>query len=349
MNNQFPLFILLMFFLGLTPKGISQERSEVGYEPSLFDVSEALSLKLRYSSKALRKQTNDSTYMSSVLILNYNETDSIPVKIRARGNFRRDICYYLPLKIKISKKASRNTIFQGNRKFKLAIPCLMQKHKNDYLLKEYLAYSFFELISPYHFKTRLANIEFVEEKGRRTIKHHLKGILIEDSDEVEERYDGKEIDQEVHPLQQDDINAIRNELFQFMIGNTDFSLRGRHNEKLFYMDGKYISLPYDFDMSGLVNASYAIVSGTQNLSMTITEVTQRAYKGYKRDRALVEQVRREYLNKKEEILEKLVSYKQEFESQQQFREAWTFLNYFFKILEDDSKFEKQIVKRAREY
>ncbi|MBT8179137.1 MAG: hypothetical protein HKP60_08470, partial [Eudoraea sp.] len=215
------------------------------------------------------------------------------------------------------------------------------------VLKEYLAYSFFELISPYYYKTRLVDIEFQEEKGERIKEHRLRGFFIEDSDKVEDRLKGKEVNRKVHPMQQDALNAIRNDLFQFMIGNTDYSTKQGHNEKLFYLDAKYICLPYDFDMSGLVNASYANVSNVQNLSKSISEVTQRAYKGYQRDRALVEQVRREYLDHEGEILKKLQEMKLEFESEQQYQAAEQFLAGFFNILKNDARFEKQVVKRAR--
>ncbi len=45
-----------------------------------------------------------------------------------------------------------------------------------------------------------------------------------------------------------------------MIGNTDYSSAYRHNEKLLFVDGNIMPIPYDFDMSGLVDASYAVVS-----------------------------------------------------------------------------------------
>ncbi len=348
MNDRFTLTILLLFLLGFAHVGISQENPDDVNKASLFDVEEPLTLKLQYSIRALKKQTNDSTYMPSALIYNYNGPDSIPVQIRARGKFRRDNCYYVPLKIKIRKKASRNTIFEGNRKFKLVLPCLMQKHKNDYVLKEYLAYSIFELISPYHFKTRLANIEFVEEKGKRTIKHQLRGFLIEDSDQVEKRYKGREMEKMVHPLYQDAVNAIRNNLFQFMIGNKDYSTRGGHNEKLFYLNNKYISLPYDFDLSGLVNPDYAYVTNFQHPSNSISDLTERIYKGYKQERALMEQVRNEFLLKKEKVLEKLLELEPEFQEEEQFKSALQFLNSFYSIIENDSRFEYRIIKKAKD-
>ncbi|MBT8205040.1 MAG: hypothetical protein KJP14_07375 [Eudoraea sp.] len=341
-------FLVLFYILGSSAIGVAQEDTARKQSNALFSDDQPLKLKLQYSIKNLRKKTNDSTYIQSALLAKTAVGwDSLPIDIRARGNFRRDHCYYVPVKVKIDKKKAKGTVYEENRKLKLVLPCLMEAYKNDYVLKEYLAYSFFELISPYHYKTRLVDIEFQEEKGERIKEHRLRGFFIEDSDKVEDRLKGKEVNRKVHPMQQDALNAIRNDLFQFMIGNTDYSTKQGHNEKLFYLDGKYICLPYDFDMSGLVNASYANVSNVQNLSKSISEVTQRAYKGYQRDRALVEQVRREYLDHEGEILKKLQEMKLEFESEQQYQAAEQFLAGFFNILKNDARFEKQVVKRAR--
>ena len=206
--------LLLLCLLISTAIGVSQQESVPTKAIPLFSSDNPLKLKLQYSIKDLRKKTNDSTYVpSSILVQNSKGWDSLPVKIRARGNFRRDHCYFVPVKLKIGKKAARGTALEGNKKLKLVLPCLMEAYKNDYVLKEYLAYSLFELISPYHYHTRLADIEFLEEKGGRIKRHLLKGFLIEDSDGVEKRLDGKEVERAVHPMQQDALNAIRNDLF----------------------------------------------------------------------------------------------------------------------------------------
>ncbi len=345
-----PYFLFLLGLLWSTAICFAQREEASDNATPLFSVDQPLKLKLQYSIKALKKDTNDSTYIqSSIQVENAAVWDSLPVEIRARGSFRRDNCYYVPVKVKIGKKIAKGTLFEGNRKLKLVLPCLMEEHKNDYILKEYLAYTLFELISPYHYETRLVDIEFSEEKRGRIKKHRLKGFFIEDSEQVENRFNGNEVTRKVHPMQQDALNAIRNDLFQFMIGNTDYSTKQGHNEKLFYLEEKYICLPYDFDMSGLVNASYSTVSNVQNLSKSISEVTQRVYKGYQRGRPLVEQVRQEFLKKEPEILEKLQDLKMEFENEQQYTTAKLFLQDFFTILRNDGKFEKEIVDRARAY
>jgi hypothetical protein len=68
-------------------------------------------------------------------------------------------------------------------------------------------------------------------------------------------------------------------LFMYMIGNSDFSITGRHNAKLLgftdFGTRGYTPVPYDFDYSGLVNASYAVPG--ENLG--ISSVRERYYLG----------------------------------------------------------------------
>ena len=114
-----------------------------------------------------------------------------------------------------------------------------------------------------------------------------------------------------------------------------------------YFDKKYVSIPYDFDMSGLVNASYAGVSGMENIKGNITMVTQRAYKGYTRDEVLLQEVRQKCISKKEEMFRVIDSLKHYFQSPILFAEAKDFVTDFFEIMESDEKFKKYIVDRTR--
>lgn len=71
-------------------------------------------------------------------------------------------------------------------------------------------------------------------------------------------------------------------LFQYMIGNTDWSVMNNHNVKEIIskktaLQG-HLQCLYDFDYSGLVNAEYAIPSE----ALGIEKVTDRIYRGYTR-------------------------------------------------------------------
>lgn len=339
-------FIILSLQLIFAHSILAQTTSE----PKLFQEKEPLRLKIKYSSKKLRSDTNDSTYMSSMLYLEKPSSawDSMPVKIRARGDFRRKYCYYVPLKLKLSGAYSRGTVFEGHKKLKWVLPCHMGMESGDYIIKEYLAYRIFETISAYHFKVRLIALEFDEIKGRRIKQHQLKTFLIEDIDKAAERYMGHELKRDINPMNHDAYEAIKQAMFQFMIGNTDFSVERRHNAKLLFADGKIIALPYDFDMSGLVDTDYSTVSNIQNIPTKITDVKERAYKGYPRDAALMTQLRQEYLKNKIEILNIIAETEEYFKDPVQFRVAEEYIRSFFQILENDKKYQRFITSRIRE-
>lgn len=316
---------------------------------TLFTDQQILPIKLAYSIKEVKKNTNDSTYIPSALsFLSPDDSwQSLPVGLRARGNFRRDNCYYPPIRIKLEKEAVKKTYFEGHKRLKLVLPCQLIKSSNDDIVKEFMAYKIYEIISPYHFNTRLVQIDFVEDKGNKTRDHVLKGFLIEDDKVLAKRFNGKIIERSVHPLQQDAICSVQNDIFQYMIGNTDFSTAFHHNEMLLFIDNKAIPVPYDFDMSGLVDASYAIVSQSENQSLDITSVKQRLYRGFKRDAQSLQRVREEYLNNKDAILQIVDGLALHFEDPREHAKCRQYILEFFEVLANEPSFKKEIVDKAR--
>ena len=345
------IFLAPLLLLGTDSYGKEVTRNDTIPEvTALFQSARVLPVKLVYSNKEMRNETNDSTYLKSELVYQQENGswDTLAVKLRARGNNRRENCYFPPVKIRIKKSVSEGTLFEGNKKLKLVLPCLIQSDNNDNILKEYMAYKLYEIVSQYHYKTRRVAIDFTEVRRNKTKNHQLKGILIEDIDLVAERHNGKELKRPVHPLEQDNICSVQNDFFQYMIGNTDFSVAYQHNEKLiFTKDKKTLPVPYDFDMSGLVNASYSVVSQVQNEVLPITSVTQRLYRGFKRTPAIYEQVRTEFLNNKTQFFRIIDQLESDFDDPKEFKAARDFVSDFFKVLEDDSKYRSRILNEAR--
>ncbi len=349
MNKQVNLLILPFLFLSLN-FAIAQD-SEI--EPAakltqLFLVDDPLDIAMNYSNKEIKK-TDDSTYITT--FLKYKEQDvawdSLVVDIRRRGNFRLKNCYYAPLKLKIKKEEAEHTPFEGNKTLKMVLPCLQEKDKDDNVIKEYLAYKMFEIISPYHFKTRLLNLNYEEEKGKNNKSHQIKAFLIEDDKHVAKRIGGKVLDRNVHPLNHLPLESLRNAFFQFMIGNTDFSDAYQHNSKLIFLEGQIIPVPYDFDMCGFVNTSYSTVSQIGDKVLEIESVTQRLYRGFKRDNQLLTEVRLDFLAKRLDILAQLDKCETLFDSPKEFSTCKEYINEFFTILMDDKKFQKEILDVAR--
>jgi len=346
MFTRLPKYVLLFLFL-LAGISFAQSSSDILFsEPAVnpSDPSDLLTLRLEIPIKTLRKETNDSTFTSSTLYFKkQNNWDSLPVELRTRGEFRRKKCIFPPVKIKFSKKDIENTLFDSNRKLKLVVPCRHEEAKNDNVVKEYLAYKLYEPVTPYHFKTRLVNLEWSQKASKKKSGHQLKAILLEDLDHLADRVGGDAYDRNLHPMRLDTLNGIRNAFFQYMIGNADYSVTQGHNYKIIYDNEKFLVIPYDFDLAGLVNADYGKSSDVQNLRFMGDQPAARVYRDFPRDPALVQEVREEYLAHKDAIFHQLEKTKGFFDNEDEYAEAELYLTKFFQVLEDDKKFNRIII------
>ena len=313
--------------------------------PALFSTTEPLDVKLAFSPKKLKKSKVDTLYFDAQMDYKQPGEDwnSIKIGIRARGNFRRSTCYYPPIKVEIKKEQRKGTIFKGQKKLKLVLPCLQQKDKNDNILKELMIYKMYALINPYHFRTRRVALEFTDLSKKKPVTSQLVGFLIEDDKNVAKTHEGKVFERFIHPLAMDSQSSIKNALFQYMVGNTDFSVAYQHNGKLLYIGKKIVPLPYDFDMTGFINPSYAVVNPT----LKITKITDRQYRGFKRDEADFMAVRQLFLDKKEEMLAIMKGYESDFDDPKEFNEAYAYIESFYDVIEDEASFMKNVVTQAR--
>ena len=106
-------------------------------------------------------------------------------------------------------------------------------------------------------------------------------------------------------------------------------------------------VPYDFDMSGLVDASYAVVSQVQGEVLSITDVTQRLYRGFKRNPAIYQTVRSEFLNNKSKMMTVVNDLESSFDDPKEFATARRFISDFFDVLANDNSYRKEILNVAR--
>jgi len=328
--------ILFISFIGTAQKDLKSD--------ALFADQTPLEIKLSYSNKDMNRNTNDSTFIDTTLeYLHEEKWSSMEVNLRARGNFRRNECYFPPIKMKIKKAEYSGTIFDGNKTMKLVLPCKLESENNDNILQEYIAYKIYERISPYHFKTRRVNIDFNEPKGKKVKNFQLKGFLIEDDKRVAQRHEGKVFERFVHPMAMQHLTSVQNAFFQYLLGNTDFSVAYQHNGKLLYVDSQIIPLPYDFDMTGWVNPSYATV----NVTLGINSVQDRKYRGFKREQQYFDEVRQQFLKQKTELMDMVASYESQFSDEDEYKNMFDFMETFYEVLEDDTKFQKSIVDESR--
>ena len=333
------ILVLIAFSL---PIILNAQKSDVS---PLFGDKTPLDIKLKVSFKDIKKKTNDSTYLPSVL--QYKNTagswDSLKIGVRSRGIFRRENCYFTPLRLKIGKGDAKGNLFEGNKSLKLVLPCQNNDGKNPLVLKEYICYKMYEIITPYYFNTRLVNIALAEVDGKKTKNAQLTGILIEDDDIVAKRHQAKVIEMKLHPRALADTASLYHDIFQFMIGNTDWSTAFQHNAKLIFKEPRiYIPLTYDFDMSGFVDAPYSVVSP----ELGIANVRERLYRGFCRKEPVVQAVRQHFLKKEPEIMAIIDSFEKEF-NPKDFKIMRKYIEDFYVIMKNDAKFNLAIVQGCR--
>ena len=329
--------------VGLCSIHLHAQKSDV---TPLFREEKALDMKLKVSIKDIKKKTNDSTYLASMLyVKNENGAwDSIKISVRARGIYRRKNCYFTPIRIKLSKSDAKGTLLEGNKSLKLVMPCQNNDGKNPLVLKEYICYKLYEPITPYYFHTRLVNLDFTESDGKKDKIFKLTAFLIEDDDLVAKRSHAKVMESlNLHPLALHDTSALRHDLFQLMVANTDWSTTFLHNAKVMMQEPKkYIPLTYDFDMSGFVNPPYAQV----NSELGIANVRERLYRGFCRKEPVTQAVRKQFIELEPTLMDIVGRYEKDF-SARDFNDMKKFMEEFFVMLKDNGEFNRMVLEGCR--
>lgn len=262
-------------------------------------------------SKLLDNRSGEVQEQTAVLTWeNENkETVTWPLKVSVRGKFRRRTCDFPPIKLDFKKSELEARGLLAHDKMKLVTHCLEDRNDgNENVLREYLAYQLYNVISPASYRARLVKIQYVDEGGRIN-GFRRYAFIMEDTDQMAERAGAVECDKCLNPdpseldLQAENVHAF----FQYMIGNTDYSMAMERNLKLVRRpDGKLLPVGYDFDFSGLVNAPYAIPS--TNLGQLA--VRQRVFLGWQANDAIMLGSIRLFQSKKDEMIQTVRGFRQ---------------------------------------
>ena len=248
-------------------------------QKELFESDEVLNIKLSGNVRAVLNDRGDNSQYHA-LSFSYFEKDSnevsMPMNIKTRGHFRKDKgnCNYPPLMLDLSKSNQpSSSLFYKQNKLKLVMPC----QGDEYVIREWLVYKLYNLITPKSFRARLVKVILDDASKKKQTSFY--GILLEDEKQMAQRNHVVITDRRLLNLQNTETNAfITMAVFEYMIGNTDWSVQYLQNIKLVAKDASAIptTVPYDFDHSGMVNAPYA--HPAEELEMS--SVVERRYRGY---------------------------------------------------------------------
>ena len=297
-----------------------------------------LSTVIRY-----KKRSDELPFVLSADGIDHN------VQVRLRGHSRLEACKFPPLRINFKKSQTKESVFAGQDKLKLVTHCSTHKSSEANLLQEYLAYKIFNLLSEFSFQARLLRINYIDtNRGDNAIPQVHYAFLIESTDELVKRTKTKPVKVKGVKLSTlNDEHMAKVYVFQYLIGNTDWSLATAlkviyccHNGKLLNTEDKQVYVPYDFDLSGLVNARYAYPDST----LRIKRVTQRLYRGF----CLSPEILKAALQQVKEQEEKIINLHNKLKSisPREMEMSERFLNGFFLEAKDEAKILKNFERRC---
>ena len=322
----------------------------------LFADDSVLAVTIEAPIETLMDVRPDKAYLQGRLI--FADTDSnqmvIGLKLRTRGNYRRDPehCSFAPILLNLKKGDTVDTLFAGQDKLKLVTHC-----KNavpgyeQILLREYLAYRLFQELTSVSYATRLLHVTYTDPTGKSLTRY---GFVIEEQKSVAKRNGMKIVktrylhESMIDPWQQSLVHV-----FQYMIGNTEYSLVNPepkknccHNADVLSLspdkEPPFTPLPFDFDFSGLVSAPYA----EPNPRYPIDDVRQRFYRGLCTANGMLPETLQLFIQKKD-ALYRIVDGLEPASKRSKAR-VRGYLDSFYEEIEDPKQVQEDLVDQCYE-
>lgn len=275
----------------------------------------------------------------------------LDVGIRTRGRFRKqkDICTFTPLRINFKKGATKGTLFKKIDKVKLVTHCRDGSRRySQSVLREYLAYRILNTMTDDSFRVRLLHVTYIDTNPKKRQREDF-AFFIEPDDRLEKRL-GLKV-QDVPKTTISSLDGAHTNLvsvFQYLIGNTDFSpikapegepcchnhvLLGTRNDSM-------LSIPYDFDMSGFVDAPHS----APNPRFRLRNVRIRLYRGRCMNNARLATTLQAYTDRKADIYTLLSGLTQL--SDQTRRKVKRYIDDFYATIEDPKRVNARLEEKC---
>ncbi len=273
----------------------------------------------------------------------------VSVTLEPYGISRLRECDIPMLHIHLAGDEPGDEHFDGRDALRLVTTCRTRGDRDRYVVLEYLVYAGYAMLADPALRVRLAHVTLIDSAEDRE-RAAGYGFFVEDIREVAERHGLRWLDTPPDSLA--DLDAAQltlMTLFQFMIGNTDWSaVRGPspgtccHNVAfLAGAEGPGMVLPFDFDQSGLVDAPYAAPSP----ELGIRDVRQRVYRGFCEHNPFLPAAIAVF-NQRHSDLEALFS-SPDLPYPKDRQRALEYIEGFYEIINDPRQLQKQIVRRCR--
>jgi hypothetical protein len=311
-----------------------QEEKPAGRYLSLFENDEILEVSLRFDLSNFLKKPDKNQSFDGIMTFHFSETDTLDrkVTIQYRGQSRYERCRLPPMRVVFKQPVYEVSDSARIKKMKLVNQCQSGTSFDDYIIKECLVYKLYNVLTDTSFRVRLLKVNYIDtEKKKKPVVQY--GIFIEPEELLAKRTNMLEV--KTRSLSQRHMFPAmidRIAIFNYMISNWDWSVPGQHNVSVFTssrndLSGLGIPVPFDFDLTGVVNADYAIPPP----DMGIATNRERKFTGICRTREIYLNDLMMFLDKKDEFYSVVNNYP--YLDKAAKKDIITFLDQFFLQLE----------------
>jgi hypothetical protein len=297
--------------------------------------------------KKLRANKKAMAWLPAQIVMNFPDSTEISeqISVQPRGVYRKTNCDLASLMLNFKNPTSPK--LSALKKMKLVGGCSGSVRDEELLLKEYLVYKMYNEISIMSFKVRLLHINYKDSK-QKVKPYSQYAFLIEDMDDLTARNNCREVKNKdflTEATNRQQMTLVY--LFQYMIGNTDWSVHKYHNIKLMVPKNDTLArpytIPYDFDYAGLVDAPYAI----PNENLGIKDVKERLYRGFERSMEELEEAIKIFIEKKSRIMYIVNNFPHLTERTK--KEMTWYLEDFYKLIENKRSVRQTFITNARKF
>ena len=315
----------------------------------LFKSIEPMEVTLTLNLKQIKRDRNDKAPWRQAT-LSYSDTNSpndkrvVPVRVRTRGIWRLKNCEFPPLRLNFVNKEAKGSVFHDLDEPKMVGVCKSMANYEQYLLQEYQLYRIYRLLTPMSHQTRLLRVTYADSASGK-VDATKYAFIVEDPAHMAANFGGKIMN--VLGATPDDLDgeqATLAYLFQYMIGNTDFSFGGLHNAELLALPtGVNMPIAYDFDFAGVIDAPYAI----PDTSLRISRVRDRQYRGFCLQNPLVPKVVQLFQDKKTAIYALYSDRIGALMTPKSVKETLEYFDAFYATIADPKEVQKKVLRDCR--
>lgn len=290
------LFIVSSIWYDVTAQKLDKKK--------FFEDESIINATLEMDLRDLLAKKAKQRYLPGTMTLTFKDATTVSEKIKAtvRGNFRRETCFMPGLTVDFG--VDTNSRMSKFKTVKISNGCSSGDDPGQLVIKEYLAYKIYNILTDMSLRVRLMNISFKDVSGKRK-PYTQYAFIIEDVDDMAKRNKMIEVEGTQYNTEQtnrDQMTLVT--LFEYLIGNTDWSVPAYHNIKLIApKEDKNVrpyAVAYDFDICGFVDPPYATID--EQLQDKISNVKERLNRGFPRTMEELKVAVKHFNDKKEQIL-----------------------------------------------